>query len=356
MRKILATCAIVVVLFFGLNLAGCKKNEGQSGTSSSGAVASKKITLGVSAFPGWFVYYIAEGEKLFAKNGVNVELVWFPVYSDSIQAFNSGKLDMLCIALPDAVAPYIKGTEFKVVAMNDYSNGADGLAAQSKYKTMQDLRGKKVATEYGTIEHFFLLKALETVGMQESDIDLINISVGDCAPALIAGAVDAACMWEPALSIALTSSDNTLLYSSAQTPGLIQDLTVASDKLIKENPEIVTGVINAFLDAVDFYKSNPDQSIEYMRIPAEVDAEQMKGVMSGGKIFGLQDMLDGMKEQDNFMYAVYAAYENALFLKTVDLLDTIPNDRSYFRTMFDWSFVEAIAESRTPTRGPDTSL
>ncbi|WP_010260483.1 ABC transporter substrate-binding protein [Treponema primitia] len=355
MKKVFRVLLAVSAILLCLNVAGCSKNAGKD--SAQAGSTSKKIKLGVSAFPGWFVYYIAEGEKLFTKNGVEVELVWFPVYSDSIQAFNSGNLDMLCIALPDAVAPYLKGTEFKAVAINDFSNGADGLAAKSQYKTIQDLRGKKVATEYGTIEHFFLLKALETVGMKESDINLINISVGDCAPALIANAVDAACMWEPALSIALSSPENTLLYSSAQTPGLIQDLTIATDKLIRENPEIVTGVINAFLDAGDFYKINPDQCIEYMRIPAEVDAEQMKGVMSGGKIYGLKDMLSGLDgQQEGFLYAVDTAYENALFLKEVDLLDDVPQDRNYFRTMFDWSFLEAIAKTRTPTSGPDTSL
>ncbi|MDR2427176.1 MAG: ABC transporter substrate-binding protein [Endomicrobium sp.] len=336
-------------------LTGCSKSPQET----SNGISSKKIKLGISAFPGWFVYYIAQGEDYFKKNGVNVELVWFPVYSDSLQAFNSGNLDMLCIALPDAPAPYIKGTKFKIVAINDFSNGADGIVARSDrgINSLIDLKGKKVATEYGTIEHFFLLKALETVGLKEADINLVNISVGDSAPAIISGAVDAAGLWEPALSIALSDKGIKLLYASNQNPGLIQDVTVATDELIKKNPQIVAGVINAFLDAIDFYKQNPDKSIEYMRVPADVDTQTMKEIMAGGRIYGLKDMISEMTDKkDDYLYGPYNAYQNALFLKSVNLIDDVPEDKDYFTAMFDPSFIEALAKTRPVTEGPNTSL
>jgi len=283
MKKLLGMMLAVAVMSLSASgFSGCSKPEE---TAQAKPEVSKKIKLGISAFPGWFVYYIAKGEDYFKKNGVDVELIWFPVYSDSLQAFNSGNLDMLCIALPDAPAPYLKGTKFKIVAINDFSNGADGIVARAdrKIASLKDLKGKKVATEYGTIEHFFLLKALETVGLAEKDISLVNISIGDSAPAIISGAVDAAGLWEPALSIALADKGIKLLYASNQTPGLIQDTTIATEELIKNNPQAIYGVINAFLDAVDFYKANPDQSIEYMRVPADVDAQMMKEIMAGGE-------------------------------------------------------------------------
>ncbi|MDR1941227.1 MAG: ABC transporter substrate-binding protein [Endomicrobium sp.] len=351
MKKVLAMTLMLSVLVLSAGFSACSKNA-QSG-------ASKKIKLGISAFPGWFVYYIAKGEDYFKKNGVDVELVWFPVYSDSLQAFNGGQLDMLCIALPDAPAPYLKGTEFKVVAINDFSNGADGIVGRGDrgVNSLKDLKGKKVATEYGTIEHFFLLKALETVGMGEKDIELVNMSIGDSAPALISGAVDAAGLWEPALSIALADENSKLLYDSSKTPGLIQDVTVAADKLIKENPQAVSGVINAFLDAVEFYKANPDQAVEYMRVPAEVDAKTMKEIMAGGKIYGLKNMIEEMTDKkDTYLYGPYNAYQNALFLKAVDLIDEVPDDKNYFTDMFDPSFIENIAKLREVSEGPDTSL
>jgi NitT/TauT family transport system substrate-binding protein len=356
MKKLAYAVLAVAVMSLGISFSSCSKGEG--GKEATPEV-SKKIKLGISAFPGWFVYYIAKGEDYFKKNGVDVELVWFPVYSDSLQAFNSGNLDMLCIALPDAPAPYLKGTKFKVVAVNDFSNGADAIVARAdrKIASLKDLKGKKVATEYGTIEHFFLLKALETVGLSESDINLVNISVGDSAPAIISGAVDAAGLWEPALSIALSDKGIKKLYSSDRTPGLIQDTTIATEELIKNNPQAVYGVINAFLDAIEFYKSNADQAIEYMRVPADVDAQMMKEIMAGGRIYGLKDMIEEMTDKkDSYLYGPYNAYQNALYLKSVKLIDEVPQDKDYFVDMFDPSFILDIAKTREASSGPDTSL
>jgi NitT/TauT family transport system substrate-binding protein len=346
MQKLKKVLLVLCLLLFVFSLTGCGKSE------------SKKIKLGISAFVGWFPYYIAAGEDYFKKNGVDVELVWFPVYSDSLQAFNSGKLDLLCVALPDTPALYMKdGTPFKIIALNDYSNGGDGIVAKKHIQSLQDLKGKKVATEYATIEHFFLLKALETAGLTEADIQLVNMSVGDSAPAVISGAVDAAGLWEPALSIAKADSSNRLLFDSSRTPGLIQDTTIATEKLIKNNPAAVTAVINAYLDALDFYRKNPDQAIEYMRVPAEVDAPTMREVMSGGYVYGLKDMLNALnKNTKGFMYSPYSAHQAALFLQSVKMLDNVPDDIEYFRQMYDWSFVEAIAQTRPVTSGPDTRL
>ncbi|MDR2192784.1 MAG: ABC transporter substrate-binding protein [Endomicrobium sp.] len=358
MKKLLCVVLTAVVMSFGVSFTGCSSKP-EGGQEASKAAASKKIKMGISAFPGWFVYYIAKGEDFFKKNGVDVELVWFPVYSDSLQAFNSGNLDMLCIALPDAPAPYLKGTKFKIVAVNDFSNGADGIVARSdrKIESLKDLKGKKVATEYGTIEHFFLLKALETAGLKESDINLVNISIGDSAPAIISGAVDAAGLWEPALSIALADKGIKRLYSSNQTPGLIQDVTIATEDLIKNNPQAVYGVINAFLDSIEFYKQNPDKSIEYMKVPADVDTQTMKEIMAGGKIYGLKDMIAEMtQKQDSYLYGPYNAYQNALFLQSVNLIDNAPQDKDYFVNMFDPSFILDIAKIREVSEGPDTSL
>ena len=158
MKKIIV---LLLTLTLVISLGGC----GSAPPAGSATSSTKKITIGTSPYPAWYVWYIAKEENLFQKYGLNVELVYFPVYSDSLQAFNTGKLDMLNIAACDMIAPYNQGVKFKAVMINDNSNGADGLVANTKYKSINDLKGQNVVTEYGTIEHFFLLKALESAGM-----------------------------------------------------------------------------------------------------------------------------------------------------------------------------------------------
>ena len=179
MKKIISTLILLIMTLSIFVGCGASKTGSDTVSKDTASSASKKFKIGVSDYPAWSTWYIAQGEDYFKKNGVDVELVWFPVYSDSLQAFNSGNLDMLCVALSDTIAPYLKGTDFKIVLANDNSAGADALAVKPEYSSIKDLKGKTVVTEYGTIEHFFLLKALEKEGMKESDINFVNMNVGD---------------------------------------------------------------------------------------------------------------------------------------------------------------------------------
>lgn len=340
------TCALLTALAVAVTaLAGCNQSAGT--TSSGGA-----ITIGTSPYPAWYVWYIAQDEGLFKKYNLNVTLKYFPVYSDSLQAFNTGKLDMLNIATCDTIAPYNQGVGFKIVMINDNSNGADGLVAKNSIKSIADLKGKNVVTEYGTIEHFFLLKALESAGMKESDVKYTNMTVNDSGTAMLAGKVDAACVWEPSLSMALGSQDNHLLYSSAQTPGLIPDLLVASDKLIKGRSKDVQNLVNVWYDTLAFYKQNPDKAAADMAKQADVSVDEMKGIMAGSKLFSVEDNLAAINQKkDDYTYLPYTITETAKFLKSVKMVDKVPSDPM---ALIDASFVKAAAKTYGSDTAPDT--
>ncbi len=328
----------VLVLVIALGVAGCGKKN--------------KISIGTSPYPAWYVWYIAEEEGLFKKAGLDVELKYFPVYSDSLQAFNSGKIDMLNIATCDTIAPYNNGVDFKIILINDNSNGADGLVAKEKYKTIADLKGQKIVTEYGTIEHFFLLKALEHAGMSANDIQYTNMTVNDSGTAMVSGTVEAACVWEPSLTLALNHGKNHLLYSSAETPGLIPDLVVASGKLMKNNRAEVLKLMQIWFDCLEFYNQNPDKAVTDIAKHAEVSVAEAKNMMAGSKLFSIQDNLTAMlKKQANYTYLPYTITETSKFLKSVQMVDQVPE---HPEAMLDTSFIKELSQQRKNFAAPDT--
>ncbi|MEN8907127.1 MAG: ABC transporter substrate-binding protein [Clostridiales bacterium] len=343
MKKLFVTIILVILM---VTSVGCSQKE------ETTSAAEKEIKIGVSPYPAWYVWYIAEEEGLFEKYGLNVDLTFFPVYSDSLQAFNTGKIDMLNIAAADTIAPFNKDVAFKIVLINDNSNGADGLVAKNKFKTIESLKGQKVVTEFGTIEHYFLLKALEGVGLTEDDIEFTNMTVNDSGAAMVAGAVDAACVWEPSLSMALESGENHLLFSSADTPGLIPDLLVASDDLIEKNNKEVEELVNVWFDALEFYNSNPDKAAEDMAKYAEVSVDEMKIMMSGSKLFSIDENIKAMTvESDGYSYLPNTIVDTAKFLESIDLVESVPKEPV---TMIDTSFIKTISENREGFDAPNT--
>ena len=145
-------CVLAGSLLAALVLAGCgPKQAGSSGssTASSTADAGGAVTIGYSDWPGWTAWAIADKQGFFKKHNVNVKLVWFPNYTDSLNAFAANQVDANCQTWSDTMGPLAQGQAAKAVLINDNSAGNDAVVAGPQYHSMRDLKGKKVATELG---------------------------------------------------------------------------------------------------------------------------------------------------------------------------------------------------------------
>ncbi|MEI7025862.1 ABC transporter substrate-binding protein [Paenibacillus sp. y28] len=328
-----------LILISTAMLAGCAKSSETTG----GADAFRApIKLALSAWPGWFVWYLVKEKGFFEKNNVNVELVWFPVYSDSLQALATGKVDANSQTLSDTLAPASKNIGIKAVLVNDNSFGGDGIVVKPTINSLSDLKGKKVATELGTVDHLLMLTALSNAGLTEQNVNYTNMTVNDAGPAFISGNLDAAVLWEPFLSKAVEEGKGKLLFSSKDTPGLIPDLLVFRDKTLKERPEDVKNIIRAWFDALDYWKQNPEESLQIMAKAAETPLEEYRSSANSIKVFSPQDNLNAFKEGKDYTSLHYTGKKTAEFLSKLGMLSSIPDPKSYL----DSSFVEAVAKER----------
>lgn len=350
MKKMMSVLTAMCLLL--LLLSGCGGKDSGAAENSSKKSSDQAIKIGVSAFPGWYTWYAVQGFGAFEKNDVDVELVWFNTYSDSLQAFNSGQIDAVCAALSDTISPAINGVDFKVVLINDNSAGADGIVAQSSIKSLKELKGKTVATEVGTIEHFFLLNALETAGLSEKDIQLTNMTVENAGPAVISGQVDAASLWEPSLSYAASEGDTNLLFDSSEIPGLIPDTLMVSGKVLKNRSAEVQKIVKAYFDGMQVYAEKPDEALGYMAKQADISTEEMKTAMAGARLFSIADNHAAFHEQaEDYSYLPYTAKETAKFLLDQKMVSEELKDPE---SIFDSSYIDKLYEDAADMKVPDT--
>ena len=61
--------------------------------NSAAAFATPTITLGLSDWPGWVAWYVAEHNGYFKKYGAHFKPVWFTSYMISVEALSAGKID-----------------------------------------------------------------------------------------------------------------------------------------------------------------------------------------------------------------------------------------------------------------------
>lgn len=296
------------------------------------------IKIGYSDWPGWVAWQVAKEKGFFKKHGVEVELVWFAIYTDSLTALNTGKVDANSSAWCDVIPPLAEGVKLKVVLVNDNSAGNDAVIAKPDIKTMKDLKGKSVATELGTVEHFLLLQALAKNGLTEKDVQYKNLTVPDSAAAFLAGKVDAAGLWQPWISQIQREGKGNVLFTSKEIPGLIPDLLVFQEKVVTERAAEVQKIVAAWFDAVAFIKSHEDEAIKIMAKVVEQKPEDYKAFLPGTKFFDLDANLNAFEKRTDDASLVGSGKKIADFLKSIDLIKTVPD----FEAALEPKFVKAL--------------
>lgn len=253
--------------------------------------ARAEVKVGLSDWPGWVAWYVAEQKGFFKKHGAKVTLVWFPNYTDSIAALSAGQLDANSQTWSDTMTPLSKGVPLKAVLVNDNSAGNDALMVGPKIKSFADLKGKSIALEQYSISHFVLATALAKNNIGINEVKIVNLSAGDAAAAFMAGRVDATVVWNPWVSKIQSSGKGRALFTSGDMPGLVPDLLVAHGKALgdKTKRAELVGMVRAWFDTEAFIRANPDEAIRIMSKVVSLPPAEYKVFLPGTRFFKAGD-------------------------------------------------------------------
>jgi NitT/TauT family transport system substrate-binding protein len=263
---------LTALLTIGLVVSAC---------GSPPPASASKITLGFSAWPGWLPWQVAQEQGLFAKNGIDVELRYFDSYTDSLNALSTGAIDANSQTLNDTIVSVSTGVQQTVVLANDTSTGNDQIIARSGVTSVADLKGKKVAVEEGTVDHYLLLLALKKARIAAGDVQLVSTLTDSAAAAFAAGHVDAVAAFAPHTTTALTLPGSSSVTSSADFPSSIPDHLVVRSDLARADPDTVQRLVDTWFDTIAWIKRNPDAAVHIMAERSSVSPQAYRSYEAG---------------------------------------------------------------------------
>ena len=133
------------------------------------------------------------------------------------------------------------------------------IGKSSTLRSVAELRGKKVAATKGTDPYFFLLRALQTAGLGQSDVEIVELQHPDGRVALERGQVDAWAGLDPHMAASELDAGSRLLYRNPafNTYGA---LNVRED-FLHDHPEIVAIVLKQYARAHDYAAKNLEETV-----------------------------------------------------------------------------------------------
>ena len=289
--KVLVIVLVVAILFAGFkflvqpNIDSKKsKNttvstaapEKKSGGSILGNVfgSNDVITIAVNTWTGFAPLVYMNGGSLepnkncrfYTEYGIQVRIKIMDVFDDCRNAFKSGDVDLV-YCTTDAFSSemgsssgmaQMGGLQFLMV---DWSRGGDLIVVRKGINTVADLKSKTVAVAMPTASSTFLIKTLETNGMQMSDVKMVKVSDGiEAAKLFKAGTVDAAVVWTPDdLDCVAAQAGSKVLVSTKVAAYVIADGVVAKKTYIDENSDKLAKFSKGWLTANGELNSNPSE-------------------------------------------------------------------------------------------------
>ena len=237
------------------------------------AQAGNGIRIGVPTKTYWptIIAETAIRQKLFEKEGIKAELTIYRSGAEGFEAVAAGAADLILNSSSSVAAGLNKGVNARCVA-----NGANGyygwylvVKTDSPITKVAELAGKKVGiTSAGSGTDIL---ARWTIAEHKIDFTRVPLGGGGLVPNLLTGNIDATVLYSP-LTYKMIDEKvaRPLIDYGASVPAHSNSAWIASDKIIKERPQVVQKAINALYGGLAFLTAEANRAAA-VKLIAEID-------------------------------------------------------------------------------------
>ena len=219
---------------------------------STPALAKDNFKICWSIYVGWmpWAYGAEQGivKKWADKYGINIDVVQINDYIESINQYTAGEFDACTMTNMDALTiPAAGGVDSTALVVGDFSNGNDGVVLKGK-QSLADIKGQTVNLVELSVSHYLLARGLDSVGLKETDIKVVNTSDADMVAVYGTDDVNAVATWNPLLSEITAMPNSHKVFDSSQIPGEIIDLLVVNTDTLAANPKLGKALVGAWYE------------------------------------------------------------------------------------------------------------
>jgi len=333
-------------------------------TSSSLYAGSKKDfkiawTIYVGNMPLPYAAHKGIVNKWADKYGINIEVVQVNDYIEQINQYTAGAFDAALMTNMDALTiPAAGGVDSTILITQDFSNGNDGIVLKNKSK-IEDIKGQTVNLVELSVSHYLLARGLDSVGLRERDINVINTSDADIIAAYSSSDVTSVVTWNPQLSEIEKSNDANIVFDSSKIPGEIIDNIVVHTQTLKDNPSLGKALVGAWFEVMEIVKNGNKEALSFMAKDSGTDIKGFQGQLDSTMMFydaedavkfvESNDVIETMKKVSEFSFKHGILGDGAPDAGFIGM--SFPNGKTYgdknnIKLRFDNKFIKMAVEGK----------
>jgi NitT/TauT family transport system substrate-binding protein len=248
---------------------------------SGNALARDNFKICWSIYVGWMPWAYGDEhgivKKWEDKYDIDIEVVQINDYIESINQYTAGQFDACTMTNMDALTiPAAGGVDSTALVVGDFSDGNDGVVLKGT-DSLADIKGQSVNLVELSVSHYLLARGLDTVGLTERDIKVVNTSDADMVAVYGTDDVTAVTTWNPLLNEILSMPKSHKVFDSSQIPGEIIDLLVINTETLKKNPKLGKALTGAWYEIMATMSAAGDKGVAARTAMAEASATDLAG-------------------------------------------------------------------------------
>ncbi len=234
--------------------------------SVSAAHADDKIRILCPTWSGYAPVFVANDLGYFKALGIDVDIKFEDERPNVMAAMARGDIEMDMRTVGEYQGkPRDADTPGIIIGTIDESLGGDGVVADGSIKSVEDLKGKTVASEPNIPARLLLQLALKKKGMTLNDLNVKQIATADTVAVFADSSIAAVATYQPFLSQALDKikmRSPKVLVSSSDYPGIIVDVIIVRQDDLKANPEKYRKFLIGIFKAIEYFKTDKTDFIK----------------------------------------------------------------------------------------------
>jgi len=247
-----------------------------STTAGGAGQLPDKIRIGYQVIPNAELLAKAQGLAKQAFPNSEVQYISFDSGRDVNTAIAANGIDFGLVGSVPASVGIAQGLSYNVYFIHDVIGNAEALIAKNGIKAIADIKGKKIATPFGSTAHFSLQSLLKLENIADNAVTIIDMQPPEIVAAWQRGDIDGSYVWQPNLS-KLQKDGGSILITSADLAkqGVVTaDVGVVRKEFAEKYPDAVRQYVAVLDQAVKAYRSNPEAAAKALATELNITPEE----------------------------------------------------------------------------------
>lgn len=307
-------------------LGSCSQQSQQNvaNSTSSLAIKTKVLRMGYQS-AGDLVRNRQVLEKRLDPLGIKVEWLQFAQGPQLMEGMAARRVDVGSVGETPPIFAQVAGSEivYVVGTQRTTTTGRSSVIAvppESPIKKLEEIKGQEVYFQKGSASHYFVLRALQSIGLTIKDIKIKSIPNVEARAAFIEGKIPVWVSGDPHYAIAEDMGRIRVIRDGVglDTPG---GYYVADKQFAQENPGVLKILIEE-LHALDKWADvNRDEVKKLMIAEQKLKPDVAERVMSRRTFAGRRGLSTALIEEQQRVADLF--FEAGVIPKKIDIKEAL---------------------------------